>query len=587
MCGIIGCKGVENGNMVVINGLKRLEYRGYDSYGIGYLQGNEIHIFKKVGKISDWDGNNQLLKTDTRISIGHTRWATNGSVSEANSHPHTAKDEIAVVHNGIIENHQELRKELKEKGYKFYSETDTEIIPKLIHYYMSEGDDFKKATRKALQRLEGSFAIVAIKKGSEEMTFGRRGSPLVLGVGDNCFYIASDVPAFLEHTNKVIYLDDDEYGIIKDKIEVFDLKNDNQVNKDIKEINWSLESAKKGNYDHYLIKEIHEQKFTIKRAIEQDTSLVNQAIDKLQKADDIYFIACGTSFHAALAGSYIFSKIANKKINTVLASEFENYGKFVTDKSVVIGLSQSGETADLIEALKTAKKKGATLISIVNVMGSTITRLCDINIMMNSGPEICVLSTKSYSSQLAILILLAYGIIGKLQEGKSIIEKASKEVENLIDENSENLKGLAKQLKDQKSIFLIGREIAYPTSLEGALKIKEVSYIHAEGFAGGELKHGSIALFEKGVPAIIVATDETRQLIQSNASELKARGGYIIGIDSKPNEIYDYLIKLPEAGAATPILLMIPLQILAYYLALERGTDPDKPRNLAKSVTVK
>ena len=587
MCGIVGYKGQGNASEIIVEGLKQLEYRGYDSFGVAALDRNKISIVKRVGKIGDITAKDLNLP-DSRIGIGHTRWATNGGVTEANAHPHTCDgNKVAVVHNGIVENYQELRDELRKSGYKFYSETDTEVIPKLIDLYMKEGNDFRSATRKALSRIDGSFAIAAINNENEEIAFGRRGSPLVLGSDGKNFYVGSDVTAFLAHTNNVIYLDDDEYGIIDNKINIYDLNDDKEIKKSPITIKWSLEQAKKGNYPHYMIKEINEQVFTIPRSIEQDSKLIEDTVKSLKGADKIFFVGCGTSYHAGLIGSHLFAKLANIETKTILASEFEDHVKFVTAKTVVVGISQSGETADLICALKDAKSRGAKIISVVNVMGSTITRLSDINIMMNVGPEICVLSTKSYTGQVAILTYLAYALAGRPKEGKELIKQASSHVSHVIESSIKELRPLAKRFKDKTSLFLIGRGIAYPLALESALKIKEVSYIHAEGFAGGELKHGTIALIEKDIPVITLATKEIRPLILSNASELRARGGFIIGVDSENNELYDFFINVPEVGDANPLLRILPIQIFAYYLALERNCDPDKPRNLAKSVTVK
>jgi glucosamine--fructose-6-phosphate aminotransferase (isomerizing) len=452
---------------------------------------------------------------------------------------------------------------------------------------MEEGHDFKSAVINSLKQLEGSFAIVAMNKDIDYMIAARRNSPLVLGIGSNEVFAASDVPAFLEHTKEVLYLEDDEYVILDDKLKIFSLTNDREIKRGPVTISWSLEQARKGEYPHFMIKEIVEQKQSIRRAVEQDPKLVSQLTKMLQSAFGIFFIGCGTSYHACVSASYQFADVAKKHVNVTLSSEFKNYEAFLTDKTVVVALSQSGETADTIDAIKAAKRHGAKVVAIVNVMGSTITRLADISIMMNAGPEICVLSTKSYTSQVSILLLLAYSTAGRLEEGRRLIADASTEVPELINTNLERLKHLAKELKNKQHIFLIGRDLAYPSSLEGALKIKEVSYIHAEGFAGGELKHGTIALIDKNTPAIILSTEHTRKEILSNAMEIKSRGGYIIGIDAVPNEIYDYHIPCPEFGMANPILMIIPMQILSYYLAIERDCDPDKPRNLAKSVTVK
>lgn len=586
MCGIIGYKGNRNANEVVINGLKRLEYRGYDSFGIA-SKNSTLEIFKKVGKIGNFTINDLKLKK-SKIALGHTRWATHGNVTETNAHPQLSQDnKIAVVHNGIVENYQELKKILIKQGLKFKSQTDTEVISQYIYFFMKKGLSFEEATKKTLKQLEGSFAIVTIHQDYNTIIGARRGSPLVLGIGKDEFFIASDVPAFLEYTKDVIYLDDNEIVVIDKKYNIFDLKNNTIVNKKINKINWTLEQAKKENYPHYMLKEIIEQKYTVKKSIEQDPKLINRIIKMIKQAYGVFFVGCGTSYHACISSSYTFAHIAKKHVNVTLASEFRNYENFLTDKTLIIAVSQSGETADLLDAVKVAKKHNCKIISICNVMGSTLTRLANENIMMNSGPEICVLSTKTYTAQLAILLLLAYGVADRIEKAKELINQASEIIKNIIDDNLVRLKELANKLKDNKSFFLIGRDLAYPSALEGALKIKEVSYIHAEGFAGGELKHGTIALIEKNIPVIALVTKWTKQLILSNAMEVKSRGAFIIGINEEENELYDYFIKTPELGNANPIVMIIPIQILAYYLAIARNLDPDKPRNLAKSVTVK
>ncbi len=587
MCGIIGYKGSRDANEVVLNGLKSLEYRGYDSWGIAAVHDGKIEVVKKVGKIGGVSLQDLKLGKSS-LSLGHTRWATHGGVTEKNAHPHLSQNrKIVVVHNGIIENFQELREFLKKQGFTFISETDSEIFPHYIQYLMARGKSFEEAVRIAFSRAEGSSAIVAIDLASQEMIGARRGSPLVVGIGDREYFIASDVPAFLEYTNKAIYLNDDEMVIINSKLKITGLKTGKEIKKKATEIAWTMEQAKKGKCPHFMLKEISEQKHTIALAAAQPPEVMNQVTAMIKAAKGIFFVGCGTSYHACVSAAYAFAQVAKIHVNVVLASEFRNYEDFLTEKTLVVALSQSGETADLLDAIKTAKAHGCSTISVVNVMGSTLTRLCDVNMMMNAGPEICVLSTKSYTSQLAILMLLAYSVAGRLSEGKALIKKVCDNVEKVIDVNLDRLKELAERIKSTRDFFLIGRDLAYPSALEGALKIKEVSYIHAEGFAGAELKHGTIALIEKGVPVIVLSTEKTRSLILSNAMEIKARGGYIIGIDAENNELFDYFINVPDVGIANPILMIIPIQIFAYYLALARNCDPDKPRNLAKSVTVK
>ncbi len=594
MCGIIGYKGNNKANSVVLNGLKSLEYRGYDSWGVANINDGVISYAKQIGKIGHIQLDDLNLK-QSNLAIGHTRWATHGYVTKENAHPHFSFDKkIAVVHNGIIENFQEIKGFLDQNGYKFVSQTDTETIPQLIHYYHYKKNlSFKESVRQVALKLEGYYAFVAIKHDSDQIIGARNGSPLVLGIGDKDnktedeFFAASDIPAFLDHTKKVVYLEDNEMFVIDKGLEIFDIETNKPIDYNITNITWDAEQAQKGEFKHFMLKEISEQKFTIKKAIEQPKGVIDKAVNMINNCKGVFFVACGTSYHAGLAGCYLFSSIAKKHANVVLASEFPNYQDFLTKDTLMIAISQSGETADLLQAVRVAKKKGVKILSVVNVMGSTLMRMSDESVLMNAGPEICVLSTKSYTSQVAILTLLAYTLAGKYEEGKSFIEEASGYVDEIIDNNIEDIKKLAYQLKDSRDIFVIGRDLAYPTAMECALKIKEVSYIHAEGFAGGELKHGTIALIEKDVPVIVLNTEKTKKEITGNAMEVKSRGAYLVGINDEPNDIYDHYIYVPSVGATDPILDIIPVQLFAYYLAIARGCDPDKPRNLAKSVTVK
>lgn len=588
MCGIAGYKGHRKASHVLLESLRKLEYRGYDSVGMAVKSSRGIEVRKDVGKVEEVDKKQNFEQMGGNIGIAHTRWSTHGAVTKENSHPHISIDgKIAVVHNGIIENYVELKKSLIRQGIKFKSQTDTEVIPHLIYLSMKQGLSFTEATKRTMEQIEGSFAIVAIHSDSDTMIGARRGSPLVVGIGKNEFFIASDVPAFLEYTNKAIYLNDDELVNIDGKITFIDLKSGREIKKQETKIGWSMEQAKKGKYPHFMLKEINEQKQTINLAASQPAGVMNKVTEMIRGAKGVFFVGCGTSYHACVSAAYVFAHIPKIHVNVVLASEFRNYEEFLTKNTLVVALSQSGETADLLDAIKTAKARGCSTISVTNVMGSTLTRICDVNIMMNAGPEICVLSTKSYTSQLTILMLLAYAVAGKGNEGKALIKKVCDNIDEVIDVNLEKLKALAEKIKTCHDFFLIGRDLAYPTALEGALKIKEVSYMHAEGFAGAELKHGTIALIEPGVPVIVLSTDSTRSLILSNAMEIKSRGGYIIGIDSENNEMFDYYINVPELGSANPILMIIPIQIFAYYLALARGCDPDYPRSLAKCVTVR
>lgn len=589
MCGIIGYIGAGEASKLAFNGLKNLEYRGYDSCGGASISDNEIFIKKDIGNIEEVNKKINLKELLGNIVVYHSRWATHGGVTKENSHPHTdCTESIAVVHNGIIENYQELKKELIEKGHKFKSQTDTEVIPHLIEDEIKNSTLFEDACKVALKKLEGSYAILILNKNERKIIAARKSSPLVLGISNNGYFAASDIPAFLGYTKKVMYLHDGDFVILDDNIRVFNLDENKPVERPIDTIEWNLEQAKKGEFEHFMLKEITEQVDTIQRAIQQDKEIIDFVINKIKNSKGIFFIACGTSYHACLAASYIFSKIAKMHVNVILASEFPNYEHFLTDKTLIIAVSQSGETADLLEAVKVAKKKGSKIISLVNVMGSSLTRHSDKFLMLNAGPEIGVASTKAYTSQLAILTLLAYNLIGRYDEGKKKLEYLWNMIYNLTSRSMRNkIEILAEKLKDKEHLFLIGRGLQYSTALEAALKIKEISYIHAEAFAGGELKHGTIALIEKDTPCIVFVSQENEKEILSNATEIKARGGYIIGVTSNNNEVFDFWIKVPEANNENPIVQIIPMQILAYQLAILRDCDPDHPRSLAKSVTVK
>jgi glucosamine--fructose-6-phosphate aminotransferase (isomerizing) len=589
MCGIIGYTGKGNAVPLVCEGLKRLEYRGYDSCGIAVKTNGILSVVKDTGKIADVLDSAEVRKLTGSIAIAHTRWATHGAVTQENAHPHLSfNGEVAVVHNGIIENYQELRAFLEKRGFKFRSQTDTEVIPNLIELYLKEGKDFISAVRESLNRLEGSYAVLIMKKGTDILIAARKESPLVLGIGADGYFAASDIPAFLDHTKKVIYLYDFDMAVLGKDAKILNIKTGLPVQRKISTVEWSAEQAKKGNFEHFMLKEISEQAETLGKAIEQDAVSIKDIAEAIKKAKGIYFVACGSSYHACLAASYKFSRLARKHINICLASEFPNFEHFLIPDSLVIAISQSGETADVLAAVKAAKSKGAKVISIVNVMGSTLARESDTAILMNAGPEICVLSTKTYTSQLAILTLIAYALAGRYDEGKGMLKELIRYVYYLTAESTrEQIKKLAEKLKDSQHIYTIGRGLQYPTAMEAALKIKEVSYIHAEGFAGGELKHGSIALIEQGTPCIVFTSTDTEREIIGNAMELKARGAYIIGVGPNNNEAFDTFIKVREAEEANSICQIIPIQILAYQLALLRGCNPDMPRNLAKSVTVK
>ncbi|MBW2963221.1 glutamine--fructose-6-phosphate transaminase (isomerizing) [Candidatus Woesearchaeota archaeon] len=586
MCGIIGYKGSKNAVKVVLNGLKRLEYRGYDSWGIAVKDGN-IKTVKEVGKIGAVS--EEDLKLNGQMAIAHTRWATHGGVNQVNAHPHLSNNKkIAVVHTGIVENYVKLREFLKEKDFEFFSGTDTEVIPNLIQYFVESGSDFQEAVNKTLAMLDGNFAIVVINQDFPEMIGARNGSPLVVGKNNEGFFIASDVPAFLDLTNQVSYLDDKEMVVVDREVNFFDL-NGNKLEKEFQFIDWTIEQAEKGNYGHFMMKEIMEQKETIRKSIEQEEEKILEMAKLIKEAYGVFFVACGTAAYATRVGGYLFSKIAKKHVNVVCGSEFPYYKDFLTDKTLMVVVSQSGETADTIGAVKVAKEKGVKILSIVNVMGSTLMRMADYAFLTNAGPEIGVASTKATTAQIALLTLLAYACNGGLEEGNEVLKKCIDESKELFDEKFvEKIEKLAEKIMNFKDIYVIGRGTNFPVALEAAHKIKEVSYIHAEGMAGGELKHGTIALIDKGTPCVVmVSNDETKNDIISNAMEIKARGGFIIGISPEDNEIFDFWIKVPDVGEASAIVNLIPAQMLAYFLAVKRKCDPDQPRNLAKSVTVK
>lgn len=589
MCGIIGYMGLRPAAPILFNGLKHLEYRGYDSAGI-VTAASAFHFKKDVGKVDEINVKHNLLDLPGNIGIAHTRWATHGGVTQQNAHPHFSNNgKIAVVHNGIIENYQELRKLLQAEGFSFYSETDTEVIPNLIELEMHSGKSFEQAVVSALEKLEGYYAIVAMIDGERKIVAARKGSPLVIGLAGEEVFVASDIPAFLEHTKNVHFMYDNDVALISEMgVKFYNLNEKKFVERQLHSIDWSIEQATKGNFDHFMMKEISEQVDTVKRAMQQNREDIKRIADEIKNARGVFFIGAGTSYHACLTASYTFSKTAQVHINVVLASEFPNYEHFLTPQTLVIAVSQSGETIDLLEAVRAAKSKGSKVISIVNVMGSSLTRESDSFIMLNAGPEIAVASTKAYTSQVALLTMIAYELVDKLDEEKKHLEYLWNVLYYLTSENTRNkIKELAEKLKEHNHLFLIGRGQQYSTALEAALKIKEVSYIHAEALAGGELKHGTIALIEKGTPCIVFVSKENEKHILSNAMEIKSRGGFIIGVSAENNDVFDFWIKTPAARELTPICQIIPIQILAYQLAVLRGYDPDRPRNLAKSVTVK
>jgi len=589
MCGIVGMiSRNEFSSGDLIEALKKLEYRGYDSSGLAMVDNGTLRYVKSVGGINKLE-NKIGDNFKGRIGIAHTRWATHGAVTERNAHPHISNDgKIAVVHNGIIENFQEQHKFLVDHGFVFDSETDTEIIPNMIEYHMRRGYDFIEAVKRSLRHLEGQYAIVAFHEDENKLVGVRKEAPLVVGIGDGKFFISSDIPSFLDHTKKAVFLEEMDMVIIDTELRIFNLIQNSFVKRTVVTIDWDAEHAKKGEFEHFFMKEIVEQVDAISKLSSPDGGIIKGLADEIRKARGVYIVACGTAAYACMHAVYLFSKIAKRHINFCVASEFPHFQHFLTPESLIIAVSQSGETADTLAAIRAAKAAGAKVISITNVMGSTLMRESHKSILQRAGPEICVVSTKAYTSQLAILSLLAYELAGKLDDGREKLKELTRYIYYLTSENMRKyIQQLADKLRHKEHIYIIGRGLQYPTALEAALKIKEVSYIHAEAYAGGELKHGTIALIEKGTPCIVFTSEENEKEIVSNACELKARGAYIIGVGPRNNEVFDFFVKVRESGELNTICQIIPMQILAYQLAVLRGCDPDKPRNLAKCVSVK
>ncbi|MDD5623579.1 MAG: glutamine--fructose-6-phosphate transaminase (isomerizing) [Candidatus Peribacteraceae bacterium] len=591
MCGIIGyVGGRRDAGFLVIEGLKNLEYRGYDSWGVAWKEGRKIAVCKETGKIGCVDA--AKIAKEGNLAIAHTRWATHGGVTTENAHPHlSCNGSIAVVHNGIVENYEEIRRDLIAKGHRFLSETDTEVIPHLIEEEMKTTGDFAAAVRRACLKFEGRFAVLAMHAESGTLVAARTGSPLIVGVGDHeGYFIASDIPAFREHTSTVQYLDDGEMVVTDGRSILFsDLKTGAEREKREIEITWETAQVQKGKYAHFMLKEIMEQKDSIARAVNQDEGEIQTLAEAIRAAQGTFLSGCGTAAKACMAAEYFFSVIAGQHVNFAPASEFKLFHRFLKPQSLLIVVSQSGETADVLEAMKVAKSKGAKVLAIVNTEGSTIAREADYTLHINAGPERAVASTKALTGQMAVLMLIAYAMIGKLPKGRTRLLETAAAINDMLNPRYTSfIESLAEKIKDDKDLYIIGKSWNYPMALESAIKIQEVSYVHAEGFAGGELKHGPIALIEEGTPCIaLVGNDEVRTDIINNAIELKARGGFIIGVAPERHAVFDEWIKVPDTDTAQAIVNIIPIQVLAYFLAVKRGKDPDMPRNLAKSVTVK
>ncbi|MBS3102426.1 glutamine--fructose-6-phosphate transaminase (isomerizing) [Candidatus Woesearchaeota archaeon] len=608
MCGIIGYIGNEKAAPILIKGLKNLEYRGYDSAGISTISKNNIIIEKDTGKIDEIEKKINFDSMGGSVGISHCRWATHGNVTKENAHPHTdCTGKISIVHNGIIENFSELKEKLIKKGHKFSSTTDTEVIVHLIeeHYKGS----IEEAARNALKEVEGSYALgVICSDEPDKLIAARNESPLIVGIGKNSMLIASDVPAILDYTNKVAYLDDKEIAVLtKDHFKITDLNN-NVKNKDVHTIEWAKEAAQKSGYKHFMLKEIYEQPRviteTLNGRIEGGSINIKEELNlsdkELLEINRIIIVACGTSWHAGLAGEFMFEELAKIPAEVEYASEFRYRHPVLDDKTLVIAISQSGETADTLAAMKEAKKQNAMILSICNVKGSTIARGSDSVLYTHAGPEIGVASTKAFTSQLVVLYLLTLYLSklrNTLNDEKILdliahLRKLPLQLESVLS-NDNKVKELAELYSDKTNALYLGRGINYPIALEGALKLKEISYIHAEGYPAAEMKHGPIALIDKEMPVVFVAPKDiyTYKKVLGNIEEVKARGGIVIAIATEGDEEIrkkaDHIIYIPKnLYTLSSILAVVPLQLLAYHIADKRGCNVDKPRNLAKSVTV-
>ncbi|MDG1933725.1 MAG: glutamine--fructose-6-phosphate transaminase (isomerizing) [Flavobacteriales bacterium] len=612
MCGIVAYVGNKNAYPIVIEGLKRLEYRGYDSTGVSIGNNENFKLYKTKGKVSDLESSVKNKDITGTISIGHTRWATHGIPNKINSHPHLSGDgKLSIVHNGIIENYDSLKKVLVEKGHIFISDTDTEVLIHLIEELkMSENTTLFEAVRLALTQVVGAYAIVVMEKGNDcDLIVARKGSPLVIGVGDNEFFVGSDASPIIKYTDDVIYLKDCEIAMLdkNKKIEIRTIDN-KKVSLNVQKLEIKLENIEKDGFPHFMLKEIYEQPKSIVDTMRGRLDLINNDIklggiseysNKLINSKRIIIVACGTSWHAGLIGEYILEDFTRIPVEVEYASEFRYRNPIINNEDVIIAISQSGETADTLAAIELAKSKGATVLGICNVVGSSIARTTHEGVYTHAGPEIGVASTKAFTTQVIVLILLALKV-GKLKGNLTLTEyhqviseldSISDKVRKVLKTNSQ-IELIAQQFKDAQNFLYLGRGYNFPVALEGALKLKEISYIHAEGYPAAEMKHGPIALIDENMPIVVIATKKGNyEKVLSNIQEVKARGGRLITIvtegDIAVKELSDYCIEIPKCfNELTPLLTNIPLQLLSYHIALLRGCNVDQPRNLAKSVTV-
>ena len=587
MCSIIGYKGNEHASSVLIEGLKKMEYRGYDSVGIATIKSGRLLMRKGVGKVAEVNKSLRLDELHGKLGIGHTRWATHGGIVDSNAHPHLAcKSTIAVVHNGIIENYDVLKDELYRSGHQFKSETDSEVIAHLLEEYFEITSDIRLSMIFTCKRLVGSFAFVAIFN-SSTLCGARYDEPLIVGVGNDDYFLSSDILGFLNYTDRAIFLDNRDIVVINDNdISFFNFDGD-RISRRVTQVAWELGDADKGKYSHYTLKEIHEQRQTIVKSMQQDKKNLQKFCDIVTGAKNIYITGSGTSYHSALLAKQIFSK-SKIHVETIMSSEFQYSSDLLDENSVLLAISQSGETADVIQSVKSAKEMGAKVLSIVNIPTSSLARLSDSYLEVNCGPEIGVAATKSFTSQIALLYYVA-DIIGRksnaISNSKELLVKAVSQVLEL----DSQIESVANQIKGSRDVYILGRSLHFPVCLEGALKIKELSYIHAEGMAAGELKHGPLALIDSNSIVIVIhPNDSTYSDTLSNIHTIKSRGAKIVGISNKRDTLYDYQITIPTISESLyPLIEVIPLQLLAYYLSICNNANPDYPRNLAKSVTVK
>jgi len=611
MCGIVAYIGSKEAYPILIKGLHRLEYRGYDSAGVAILN-KELHVYKCKGKVAELEKHIDKRDTHGNIGIGHTRWATHGAPNDINAHPHFSQTKkLVIIHNGIIENYAPLKKELQKRGHKFQSDTDTEVLIHLIEdIYVNESVDLAEAVRQALNEVIGAYAIVVLSKDNpDELIAAKKSSPLVIGIGKNEYFVASDATPIVEYTKNVVYLGDEEVAVIprKGKLEIKTIRNKKKTPY-IQELELKLEALEKGGYPHFMLKEIYEQPRSIRdsmrgRLVAKEGKVnlggIKDYEQKMINAKRIIFVACGTSWHAGLVGEYLFEDLARIPVEVEYASEFRYRNPIIGEDDVVIAISQSGETADTLAAIELAKSKGATIIAICNVVGSTIPRTSHAGSYTHAGPEIGVASTKAFTAQITVLTLMALRIArkkGSISESRyyeliNELDQIPAKVEKVLKKNDE-VKKLAKVFKDVKNFLYLGRGYTFPVALEGALKLKEISYIHAEGYPAAEMKHGPIALIDENMPVVVIATKGAwYEKVASNIQEVKARKGKIIAIvterDKNVKQFADYVIEIPETDEIlVPLISVIPLQLLAYHIAVMRGCNVDQPRNLAKSVTV-